>query len=135
VLRACRELLKPGGRLAFYTIYIPAGLSPDVYERAKQAGPRAAGTPEGHQAMLRSAGFADVREIDVTAQYLATIRALLSSRERHARALRREAGADEYERRVSENREAASAIEARLLHRSLFIASRGRRPPPAKPPL
>jgi hypothetical protein len=126
VLRACGDLLNPGGRLAFYTIYIPSGLPPDVYERAKEAGPRAAATPEDHQSMLRSGGFVKVREIDVTAQYLATIRALLASRQRHARALRREAGVEEYERRVSENREAAAAVEAGLLHRSLFLASRAR---------
>jgi hypothetical protein len=126
VLRACAELLKPGGRLAFYTIYIPAGLPPDVYERAKQAGPRAAGTPEDHQSMLRSAGFGAVREIDATVQYLATLRALFASRQRHARALRREAGAEELDRRLKETRDAAAAIEAGLLHRSLFVAQRPR---------
>jgi len=126
VLRACREILKPGGRLAFYTIYIPAGLPPDVYERAKQAGPRAAGTREDHQSMLKSAGFERIREIDVTAQYLATLRALFASRRRHARALRREAGAEELARRLKENQDSAAAVEAGLLHRSLFLARRGR---------
>ena len=126
MLRACWDLLKPKGRLAFYTIYIPTGLPPDVYERAVQAGPRAAAAPRDHHAMLKSARFAQIREIDVTAQYLATLRALIASRQRHARALRREAGADEFERRVKENHDSAAAAEAGLLHRSLFVASRGR---------
>lgn len=126
MLRACRDLLKPGGRLAFYTIYIPAGLPPDVYEQAKEAGPRAAETPQDHETMLRSAGFGEVSEIDVTVQYLATQRALLVSRQRHERALRREAGAEEFERRVRDNQHAAAAIEAGLLHRSLFLATRPR---------
>ena len=124
MLRACRDVLSPGGRLAFYTIYIPTGLPPAVYQRAKEAGPRAAGTPEDHQVMLASSGFTDIRETDVTAQYLATLRALLASRQRHARALRREAGAEEYERRVTENRNAAAAAEAGILHRSLIVATR-----------
>jgi len=82
VLRACREVLKPGGRLAFYTIYIPPGLPPDVYERAKGAAPGAAGSRQGHQSMLASAGFKEIHEIDVTPQYLATIRARSTSRGR-----------------------------------------------------
>ena len=110
--------------MAFYTIYIPAGLPPDVYERAKQAGPRAAATPEDHQTMLLTAGFERIREIDVTAQYLATLRALLAGRRRHARALRREAGAQELQRRLKDNQDSAAAVEAGLLHRSLFMARR-----------
>jgi hypothetical protein len=126
VLRACAEVLKPGGRLAFYTIYIPAGLPPDVYRRAKHAEPGAAGSREDHQSMLESAGFQEIREIDVTPQYLATIRAVLASRQRHERALRREAGDAEFERRVTENCNAAAAVEEGLLHRSLFLARRPR---------
>jgi hypothetical protein len=126
VLRACREVLKQGGRLAFYTIYIPPGLPPDVYQRAKGAAPGAAGSRQAHQSMLASAGFKEIREIDVTPQYLATIRAVLAGRQRHERALRREAGDAEFERRVTENGNAAAAVDEGLLRRSLFLARRPR---------
>ena len=126
MLRACAALLKRGGRLGFYTIYIPTGLPADAYERAKAAGPRAAEIPEDHEKMILAAGFQDVREIDVTAQYVATIRALLASRSRHETDVRRELGDEEFERRATENRNAVSAIEAQLLRRSLFLARRPR---------
>lgn len=37
VLRACRRLLKPGGRMAFTTIYIAPGVSQRDYRRASRA--------------------------------------------------------------------------------------------------
>ena len=39
MLRASHALLRPGGRTAFYTIFIPAGLSDSAYRRAGRIGP------------------------------------------------------------------------------------------------
>lgn len=126
VLRACRRLLRPGGRLGFYTIYIPPGLTDDAYRQAVQAGPDAVASRRDHLPLLRSAGFADISETDVTAEFLRVARTYLEARRRHADELRRSEGEAEFDRMQGERRDRIAAIEAGLIRRSLFIA---RRPP------
>ena len=72
VLRACRRLLRPGGRIGFYTIVESPGLSPAARRRARAAGPRAVAIRSVHQRLLRAAGFKDITEIDVTPAFAAT---------------------------------------------------------------
>ena len=126
VLRACRRLLRPGGRLGFYTIYIPPGLPEDAYRRAVLAGPEAVVSRRDHLPLLRSAGFANISETDVTPEFLRVARTYLEARKRHADELRRSEGDAEFDRMQVERRDRVAAIEAGLLRRSLFLA---RRPP------
>ena len=124
MLRACRRALRPGGRIAFYTIFIPGGLSEDAYQRAVLAGPRAVASPQEHQAMLRSAGLTEIDEVDVTEEFLRLSRHWMEARQRHAAALRKSEGDAEFDRSQTEKRAMVAAIETGLLRRSLFIARR-----------
>ncbi len=127
MLRACRRLLRPGGGVAFYTIFIPPGLSESAYRRALKLGPaRAASRRREHQELLRSAGFVAVSETDLTAEFLRITRQRLEARERHAADLRQSLGDSEFEENQSESRAQIEAIEAGLLRRSLFVAQRPR---------
>ena len=75
-----------------------------------------------HRRLLCAAGFGDIEEIDVTADYLKTVRAWLahaSSREGQLRAVMGDAL---FEDRQNDRRGQASAIERDLLRRSLFVA-------------
>jgi cyclopropane fatty-acyl-phospholipid synthase-like methyltransferase len=123
MLTATRRLLRPGGRTAFFTIHLPPHLSPAERRRAIEVGPPAVDSrgPD-YMSLLRSAGFVEVEQIDVTAAYRSTHQAWL----RHAHAM-----ADELERaeppgafaqRVEEHLAAGAAIADGLLHRSLFTA-------------
>jgi hypothetical protein len=78
--------------------------------------------------MLRSAGFATVEETDVTADYLATVRAWFTEAAARATELRDAQGAQAFEDRQNERRMQASAIEQGLLRRSLFVACRSALP-------
>ncbi len=127
MLRACRRLLRPGGGIAFCTIFISPGLSQSAYRRAlKQGPPRVASNRREHQELLRSAGFVGVSEADLTAEYLRITRQRLEARDRHATDLRQSLGDSEFEQQQLEGRAQIEAIEAGLLRRSLFVAERSR---------
>ena len=89
MLRACRRLLRPGGRIGFYTIHESPGLSPADRRRARAAGPErwpCAATTSGCSA---AAGFHDITETDVTPAFAATDAAWLAGTEPHAEELAR----------------------------------------------
>jgi SAM-dependent methyltransferase len=128
MLTASRRVLRPGGRTAFFTIHLPPQLSPAERRRAIDVGPPAVDSrgPD-YMSLLRSAGFVDVEQVDVTAAYRATHQAWL----RHARALADELELAEppgaFAQRVEEHLATGAAIDDGLLHRSLFAARRTHR--------
>jgi len=120
VLRASQHLLCPGGRLAFVTISIAAGLSPDDHRGAVAAAPPEPDRPDLSD-QLRRAGFVDVREEDVTADYLDTTRAWRAARLRHRDTVRPIDPAM-YDERLAKGELAIAAIEAGWLRRTLHVA-------------
>jgi cyclopropane fatty-acyl-phospholipid synthase-like methyltransferase len=123
VLRACRRLLRPGGSLAFFTIFVAAGLSAADRRRAVAVGPPAPDNAD-LQDSLRRSGLVDVEAYDVSAAYAETARAWLAARLRHRDVLR-PLNPAVFDGRINEARVAIPAIEAGLLRRSLFVARRG----------
>ena len=123
VLRASRLLLRPGGRLAFWTISVPPGLSPANHRRAVAAGPPAPTGPDLSDLLTR-AGFVGVQKTDVTADYLTTVRAWRDARLRHRDALR-PVDPTVYDDRMAKGEAAIAALEMGLQRRTLHIAHRG----------
>ena len=110
--------------MAFYTIYISDGLSQTEYERSRRAGaPGLASLGRSQPELLRSAGFEEIEEIDLTDEFLRVARAWGEARRRHAEALKAAEGAD-FDVRMRDNRTRVRAIEAGLQRRSLFVARR-----------
>jgi hypothetical protein len=72
--------------------------------------------------MLRSAGFSQVEETDVTEEFLATNRAWYTMRERYAAELIEAEGEARFCERQSDNCAQLKCVEEGLLRRSLFIA-------------
>ena len=120
VLRASRRLLRPGGRLAFFTISIARDLSAADRRRATDAGPPSPDGPYLSETLDR-VGFTDVREVDVTADYLTTTRAWLTARLRHRNTVR-PLDPEMYDGRLNQGKASTAAIEDGLLRRSLHIA-------------
>ena len=108
--------------MAFFTISLASDLSASARRQAAGAGPPA---PEGDVAdLVRRAGFADLYEQDVSAEYLDTARAWLGARLRHRDELR-PADPSIYDARVADGRIDVAAIEAGVFRRTLFV---GRKP-------
>ena len=122
MLRASRRLLRPGGRLAFFTITVTPGLSRADHRKAVAAGPPAITGPPTTELLTR-AGFVDVHEADVTAGYLDTTRAWRAARIRHRDELRPVDPAV-YDDRLARGEGAIAAIEAGMLRRTFCVARR-----------
>ena len=123
MLRACRRLLRPGGRVAYFTITVADDLTPAKRRRAVHAGPRAVSSKAPQADLLRRAGFADVDETDVTDDYLRTIESWTLENERRRDDLRA-ADPEAFDERMADTWEALHAARDGLLRRSLLVACR-----------
>jgi hypothetical protein len=124
VLRALKRLLRRGGRIAFTTIFVTPGLAPAVHRRAQRSGPRAVASRADQVQLLASAGFVDVDEIDVTAEFATTARAWLTEWDAHADELAALESRSAFVERQRDRRRQLAAIEDGLLRRGLFSATR-----------
>ena len=123
VLRSCRRLLRPGGRMAVTTIHVADGLDPGEHRRAVRAGPPLVTTRRPYRELVTQAGFVDVVEIGVSDDYASTQRAWLEASEAQAAELRRIVGDTEFDLAQASRRTALAAITSGLLRRSLFVAT------------
>jgi hypothetical protein len=118
-------LLRPGGRIAYTTIFVAPGLTPAQRRRAQRSGPRAVASRTDQRQLLVSAGYVDVEMIDLTAEFATTARAWLEAWEANMDELTafesREAIADRQRERWVQQR----AIDDGLFRRGLFSASNG----------
>jgi cyclopropane fatty-acyl-phospholipid synthase-like methyltransferase len=124
VLRALKRLLRPGGRIAFTTIYVTPGLSPTERRRAHRSGPRAVASRAEQPRLLAAAGFVDVDELDLTNEFARTGRAWIEEWDRNANELQALEGLVAFEDRQRDRRVQLRAIEDGLLRRGLFSARR-----------
>src|SRR3970040_1848389 len=99
----CR-VLKPGGRIAYFNIFISHEIEEDERRRLRDAVGKERYTRAEQHGLLRSAGFTNVRETDVTAEYERVQRALYEANARHERTLRRSQGAAAFDDRQANRR-------------------------------
>jgi hypothetical protein len=124
VLRACGRVLRSGGRIAYYTIFVAEDLTPRERRRVGKDAPEGLYTREKQQDLLRAAGFERIRETDVTDDYLGIQRALHEANLRHERSLRRVLGDAKFDDAQADRRQSLERIEAGHYRRSLFVAER-----------
>jgi SAM-dependent methyltransferase len=129
-LRATRTVLRPGGRTAFSVIFRTPGLPDAQARRAREAGPPHCALRSPYPRLLRSSGFVEIEEFDVTPEYLATARRKLDESERCASGMAAALGARQFEETRAKRRRAIRAIEDGLLRRSVFVAEA---PAPRRP--
>lgn len=122
MLRACRRILRPGGRLAFLTIQPTPGLGRARRRRANRAGPPGVAVRTSYPSLLTTAGFVDIEARDVTAEYRATQRAWMDTMDSRADALRVIMGDAAFDERVTARTETLRAIDVGLLSRFLYHA-------------
>jgi cyclopropane fatty-acyl-phospholipid synthase-like methyltransferase len=124
VLRACRQLLRSGGRMAFTTIHAAPGLDARQRRRAHRAGPVGVATRAHYPTLIERAGFVDIVQVDVTSDYATTQRAWYEAADQQAEALRRLTSDAEFAEAQADRRLTADAIADGILRRSLFTATR-----------
>jgi len=123
VLRALRRLLRPGGRIAYTTIFVAPELSPAERRRAQRSGPRAVASRSDQRRLLISAGYVDVQMIDLSAEFATTARAWLEGWEANAEELSALDSPGAFAQRQHERQVQQRAIDDGLLRRGLFSAT------------
>jgi 2-polyprenyl-3-methyl-5-hydroxy-6-metoxy-1,4-benzoquinol methylase len=124
VLRACRRLLRPGGRTAYFTIFTTPGLSKRDHRRAVRRGPRAVGSRREQAQLLEAAGFVQVVMTDATSDFLDTARRWLRHASRLEGGLRATLGDALFDEQQVDRKEMIAALEEGLLSRALFVGTR-----------
>lgn len=123
-LRATRRALRPGGRTAFSVIYPTPGLTGPRARRAIAAGPPDCRLRSSYPSLLRSAGYVEIEEHDLTRPYRTTAVHKLAETERMADDLIDVLGGQEFDEALARRRLAVAAIGDGLLRRSRFVARR-----------
>ena len=75
-----RRVLRPGGRIAFFTIEFPRDMHAARRRALREVAPRATWARAPYDRMLAASGFADVYARDVSAEYLDTTAAWVRAR-------------------------------------------------------
>jgi hypothetical protein len=120
VLRACRRLLRPGGRIAYFTIFTTPGLSKRDHRRAVRLGPRAVASRREQAELLEAAGLVEVVATDVTTDFLETARRWVNYASKFEGDLRSTLGDTLFDEQQTDRRAMIAAIEEGLLSRALF---------------
>ena len=120
MLRACRRVLKPGGRVAFLTYFGNPGHG---HEGVRDSLTASAGGSE-HQAMLEASGFTAIVEYDLTAQFLSTAKAWYDWRQRYAGELIAAEGEAAFREKQSTYLDHVRSVQAGVRSRCLFLARR-----------
>ncbi len=121
VLRACRQVVRAGGRMVFSVISITPGLSSDDYRLAVEAGPPFIESAVDYPTMLWQTGWTITDCVDLTIEYGQAHRRLLRELATHADEVRELLGTAPYAERIELKGATVQAIEGRLLRRELFI--------------
>ena len=128
MLRALRQLLRPGGRIAYTTIFVAPDLTPAQRRRAQRSGPRAVASRSHQRQLLVSAGYVDVEMTDLTAEFAITARSWLEEWDANMDELTAFEPRDAIAQRQLERQVQQCAIDDGLLRRAIFSASNGGSP-------
>ena len=124
MLRECKRVLKPGGRIAGYVIHIPAGVTEAQERRAAELGPSDVTAPALPEVLTQAAGLTIMVTEDVTDAFRATCAALAAARRDLAEELRAEEGDDFYEEERRKKNAMLQGIDEGILRRSLGVANK-----------
>jgi cyclopropane fatty-acyl-phospholipid synthase-like methyltransferase len=124
VLRATKRTLKPGGRTAFFTIYVPNNVPRSLRRQALDAAPKYGSSRAAHTQLMQSAGFVDIHETDCTAAYETTLRAWHDQTTQRADELEALWGRELFTERQADWQAAIEAVQAGWQRRVLISATR-----------
>lgn len=122
-LAACRAAIRPGGRMLFSVILITPGLSAGDQRRAIACGPTFIDADGDYPSLLRATGWEPRERVDLTDEFMQTLRIARELDDRFATDLEQLLGAAEADRRRTRHRENIRGVERGLLRRELIAAT------------
>lgn len=124
MLRACRQILRSGGRIGGYVIHAPTGLTEEEKRHAADAGPPDVLAAVSPDEQLEAAGLEVVVHEDVTSAYRGLSERTLEASLELEEELRSELGDAAFDERIEQRRGAIAAIDRGLLLRSLLVGEK-----------
>jgi ubiquinone/menaquinone biosynthesis C-methylase UbiE len=120
VLKACREVVNPDGRMVFTVILTTPSLADADYLKAIECGPSFIAAENSYPDLLKAAGWKLVEQIDLSTEFLETLRVMRDNELHHADDLENLLGKEETLRRLTRNNEYIYGLEHNLIKRELF---------------
>jgi ubiquinone/menaquinone biosynthesis C-methylase UbiE len=126
VLQACRSTIRPKGRMVFSVISIAPGLSEVGLETALANGPSYIEIDTTYSALLEQAGWQVVDCIDITEDFVRSVRRVVDAQEAYKSQLCELLGEAETADRIARLKNRLAAREAGLHLRELYVAQPNR---------
>ncbi len=122
VLEACRQVIRPGGKMVFTAILLSPDLTPSDTERAIAGGPPFIEMEGDYAGLLEKAGWRLMSVGDLSLEFLATARAVLREEEARFDELAPLHGLDDFTVRLNRHRAKISALKEGLIRREMYLA-------------
>ena len=122
VLQACRSTIRPEGRMVFSVISIAPGLSEVGLETALANGPSYIEIDTTYSALLEQAGWQVVDCIDITEDFVRSVRRVVDAQEAYESQLCELLGEAETADRMARLKDRLAAREAGVHLRELYVA-------------
>ncbi len=123
VLQACKSAIRPEGRMAFSVISIAPGLSEAGLETALANGPPYIETDVAYADLLEQAGWQMTDRIDITEDFVKTVRRVVEAQETYQSQLCKLLGEAETAARMTRMKERLAAREAGVHLREIYVAT------------
>lgn len=125
VLRGCRRVARAGARMVFTVIAPAPSLADSERQIAIEGGPPFVDVPDDYAVLLDHSGWRLQERMDLTAEFLQSMRTHLQGMQDRADALAAVFGSDELTERMKRRQATIAAVGAGLLRRELFVARTG----------
>lgn len=122
VLKACRRVVRAGGRMVFSVILITPGLSAAEHDAAVAGGPPFVEAAVPYATMLCRAGWEPTDHVDLTPTFRSTVGRILAAEEGRADEIEAVMGVERTAEQFARRRATLHALERGLLRRELFRA-------------
>jgi len=120
VLKSCRRVISSNGKMVFSVIFIAPGTSDAGHEEAIAGGPPFVDAPTPYPDMLRKAGWDIVEHINLTIEYLESIRRNIAGLKTYEREITETFGKEEASEKLARKLRTTRALENGFLRRELF---------------
>ncbi|MGF6970403.1 SAM-dependent methyltransferase [Paraburkholderia sp. WC7.3g] len=125
VLRGCRRVARAGARMVFTVIAPAPSLADSERQIAIECGPPFVDVPDDYAVLLDHSGWCLQERMDLTAEFLQSMRTHLEGMQARAGALAAVFSSDELTERMKHRQATITAVGAGLLRRELFVARTG----------
>lgn len=122
MLGECRRVARPDAKMAFSVIAPAPNLSETERSLAVESGPPFVDVSADYEILLQHSRWRVLERIDVTAEYLQSLRTFLEEMEARTEALTTVLGREGFSERVKRRQATIAAIEKGVLKREIFVA-------------